>query len=89
MHPHISDFDSIRSEMSENDIPLNTIAKRYRKERYTSSDMEDIPLMELSNKLKQRQIRLLNMEWYRLGSPRVWITPHEQVKNNSVDQKNG
>jgi len=37
---------------------LNKIAKRYRKERDNSSDEEDIPLMELSNKLKQRQRRL-------------------------------
>ena len=58
IHRDISDSDSISSETSEDDIPLNTIAKRYRKERDTSSDEEDIPLMELSNKLKQCQIRL-------------------------------
>ena len=58
INPDISDSDSISSETSEDEIPLNKIAKRYRKERDNSSDEEDIPLMELSNKLKQRQRRL-------------------------------
>ena len=57
INPEISDSDSISSEISENNIGLNKIDKRYRKEHDTSSDEEDIPLMELSNKLKQRQIR--------------------------------
>ena len=58
INPDISDSDSIRSETSEDNIPLNKITKRYRKERDNSSNEEDIPLMELSNKLKQRQRRL-------------------------------
>ena len=31
IHPDISDSDSISSEISEDDIALNKIAKRYRK----------------------------------------------------------
>ena len=44
------------SESDEN-ISLAKLAKRYRHERETSSDEEDIPLMELRKILRNRELR--------------------------------
>ena len=35
-------------------LPLAKLAKRYRHERETSEDEEDIPLLELRNRLRHR-----------------------------------
>ena len=52
--PQGNSEDSSSSE-SEGGDPLSKIAKRYRRERDGSSDEEDIPLAELSGRLKARK----------------------------------
>ena len=50
--PEPSDSDS--DSDSEMNLPLTKLAKRYRHERETSEDEEDIPLLELRNCLRHR-----------------------------------
>ena len=38
-------------------MPLVKFVKRHRQERETSSDEEDIPLMELQKRLRHRELR--------------------------------
>ncbi|VDI00604.1 Hypothetical predicted protein, partial [Mytilus galloprovincialis] len=47
--------DSSDDESIDSDTPLNQIAKRYKKERENSDYEDDIPLMELSKKLRGRK----------------------------------
>ncbi|VDI41051.1 Hypothetical predicted protein [Mytilus galloprovincialis] len=42
-------------ESIDSDTPLNQIAKRYKKERENSDEEDDIPLMELSKKLRGKK----------------------------------
>ncbi|VDI66449.1 Hypothetical predicted protein [Mytilus galloprovincialis] len=48
--------DSSDDESIDSDTPLNQIAKRYKKERENSDYEDDIPLMELSKKLRGKKI---------------------------------
>ncbi|KAK7088948.1 hypothetical protein V1264_024660 [Littorina saxatilis] len=54
--PEDSSTDKQSSE-SERETPLATLAKKYRQEREGSSQEDDIPLMELSKRIKARQRR--------------------------------
>ena len=38
-------------------IPLSKLAKKYRQERETSEDEDDIPFMELRKRLRNRELR--------------------------------
>ena len=49
--PQPSESESDADSESDENIPLAKLAKRYRHERETSSDEEDIPLMELRKRL--------------------------------------
>ncbi|CAC5397875.1 unnamed protein product [Mytilus coruscus] len=48
--------DSSDDESIDSDTPLNQISKRYKKERENSDEEDDIPLMELSKKLRGKKI---------------------------------
>ncbi|CAC5412397.1 unnamed protein product [Mytilus coruscus] len=77
-----SDDDSIDS-----DTPLNQIAKRYKKERENSDEEDDIPLMELSKKLRGKKIfsEQDNVNNSEIGSDDQIIK--EEVENSSSDSE--
>ena len=52
--PAPSDSDSSSDSDWESNLPLAKFAKRYRHERETSEVEEDIPLLELRNRLRHR-----------------------------------
>ena len=56
--PHQASESGIDSDSDPEDrVPLAKVFKRHRQERETSSDEEDIPLMELQKRLRHRELR--------------------------------
>ena len=43
------------NELSDDERPLSKIAKKYRRERETSSDEDNIPLMELAKRMREQE----------------------------------
>ena len=52
--PVNSSSDESDTESSDKEEPLTKIVKRYQKQRETSSDEDDIPLMELSRWMQEK-----------------------------------
>ena len=52
--PQHSDSDSDESDDTDSDTPLSKVAKRFCRERSSSSSEDDIPLMELAKRLRER-----------------------------------
>ena len=55
--PQASDSETESDSESEETMPLAKLAQKYRQERETSSDGEDIHLMKLRKRLRHRESR--------------------------------
>ena len=55
--PRAPDSETEYDTDPEMNIPLSKLAKKYRQERETSEDEDDIPLMELRKRLQTRELR--------------------------------
>ena len=55
--PQALDSETDSDSDPEMNIPLSKLAKKYRQERETSEDEDDIPLMELRKRLRNRELR--------------------------------
>ena len=54
--PLSSSSDEGDNELSDDERPLSKIAKKYRRERETSSDEDNIPLMELAKRMREQEL---------------------------------
>ena len=55
--PQAPDSETESDSDPEMNIPSSKLAKKYRQERETSEDEDDIPLMELRKRLRNRELR--------------------------------
>ncbi|CAC5415498.1 unnamed protein product [Mytilus coruscus] len=79
--------DSSQDDSIDSDTPLSQIAKRYKKEKENSDEEDDIPLMELSKKLRGKKIfaELDNVNNSEIESDDQIIK--EEVENSSTDSE--
>ena len=74
-----SNSEQSESESSDNE-PLAKMSKRYRKQREDSSDEEDIPLMELAKRMRNREKRC------QAGDSSSEPVSETEVENMEVEQ---
>ena len=53
--PLHSSSDEGDNELSDDEMPLSKSTKKYRRERKTSSDEDNIPLMELAKRMREQK----------------------------------
>ena len=53
--PLSSSYDEGDNELSDDERPLSQIAKIYRREMETSSDEDNIPLIELAKRMREQE----------------------------------
>ena len=53
--PLSSSSDEADNELSDDERPLSKIAKKYRRERETSSDEDNMPLMKLAKRMREQE----------------------------------
>ena len=64
--PQPSESETESDSYPAENVPLSKLAKKYRQEKETSEDEEDIPLMELRKRLRHREMRQTQNEETRI-----------------------
>ena len=58
MAPLSDSPDEGDNELSDIEEPLSKLAKKYKRERETSSDEENIPLMEITKRIREPEVNV-------------------------------
>ena len=74
MAPLSDSSDEGDSELSDIEEPLSKLAKKYKRERETSSDEDNIPLMELAKRMRE---------------PEVSVDSYPSTEHKSVNEVSG
>ena len=74
MAPLSDSSDEGDNELSDIEEPLSKLAKKYKREGETSSDEDNIPLMELT---------------IRMWEPEVSVDPYPSTEHKSVNEVSG